>query len=118
MSTEAPQAIDPDRALDTFNSATEENQISPFREQQVVLLPGEGEVWLVGDLHDHRRNWEKIVKSADLANNPQRHLVLQELIHGDHFDEGGAEESWATLYKAAALKVDFSQQVHFILANH
>src|SRR5690242_12356666 len=106
--TEVPTA---DQAMDTFSNATEENQIDPFRTENVVILPEEGEVWIAGDMHDHRRNFDKLLKSADLGNNPQRHLVLQELIHGEHFDESGAEESWITLYRAAALKVDFSQQV-------
>jgi hypothetical protein len=73
---------------------------------------------MTGDLHDHRRNFEKLVKAADLGNNPQRHLVLHELIHGDHYDSTGAEESWVTLVKAAELKCDFPEQVHFMLANH
>jgi hypothetical protein len=114
-STEIPTA---DQVLDTFSSATEENLIDPFRTENVVILPEEGEVWIAGDMHDHRRNFDKLLKSADLGNNPQRHLVLQELIHGEHFDDTGAEESWITLYRAAALKVDFSHQVHFLLANH
>src|SRR5947209_6818584 len=92
---------------ETFGAATEENLTSAYREQQVVILPGEGEVWIAGDVHDHRRNFEKLVRGADLRNNPQRHLVLQELIHGEHFDERGAEESWHILYQAACLKVDF-----------
>jgi hypothetical protein len=103
---------------ETFGAATEENLSSAYREQQVVILPGEGEVWIAGDMHDHRRNFEKLVRAADLRNNPQRHVVLQELIHGEHFDESGAEESWHILYQAACLKVDFSNQVHFLLANH
>jgi hypothetical protein len=111
-------AITVEKALDTFGVATEDNLSSAFREQQIVLLPGEGEVWLVGDLHDHRRNFEKVLLSSDLANHPNRHLVLQELIHGDHFDDKGAEESWITLYRAACLKNDFPDQVHFLLANH
>ena len=34
-----------DDAIETFNTATEENQLSPLREQQVVHLPAEGDVW-------------------------------------------------------------------------
>ena len=55
---------------------------------------------------------------TDLGNHPQRHLVLHELIHGDHYDENGAEDSWNMLLKAAELKLDFPNQVHFMLANH
>ena len=107
-----------DHVVETLGVATEENQVSPLRDQQVVNLPEEGEVWIAGDIHDHRRNFEKFVTSADLGNNPQRHLVLQELIHGDHFDANGAEDSWKMLYQAAELKVEFPSQVHFLLANH
>jgi hypothetical protein len=107
-----------DRVIETFGAATEENQNDPLREQQVVLLPEGIELWVAGDMHDHRRNFDKLVKAADLANNRERHLLLQEVIHGEHFDESGAEESWNILYQAACLKVDYPHQVHFLLANH
>src|ERR1700712_3226998 len=107
-----------EQAIETFQNATEENQREPFREQNVVILPAEGDVWIAGDVHDHRRNFDKFLKAADLGNNPQRHLVLQELIHGDHFDADGAEESWGTLLRAAELKGSYPDRVHFLLANH
>jgi hypothetical protein len=107
-----------DTVVETLGTATEENQISPLRQQQVINLPAEGEVWIAGDIHDHRRNFDKFVRGADLPNNPQRHIVLQELIHGDHFDDKGAEESWKILVQAAGLKCDHPNQVHFLLANH
>ena len=107
-----------DHVIEVFNSATEENQLCSRRQNQVIYLPGEGEVWMTGDMHDHRRNFEKVVKAADLANNPQRHLVLHELIHGDRLDSSGADGSWETLFKAAELKCDHPSQVHFLLANH
>jgi hypothetical protein len=109
---------DADQVIETLGNATEENQISPLRQEQVVNLPAEGELWMTGDLHDHRRNLDKLLRAADLPNNPQRHIVLHELIHGDHFDETGAEESWITLARAAELKCDYPNQVHFMLANH
>lgn len=109
---------DADTVVETLGTATEENQISPLRQHQVINLPAEGEVWIAGDIHDHRRNFQKLVRGADLGSNPQRHLILQELIHGDHFDAKGAEESWKILVQAAELKCDFPNQVHFILANH
>jgi len=107
-----------DQAMETFGSAADENLLSPMRQQQVVHLPAEGEVWMTGDIHDHRRNFDKLMKAVDLENNPHRHLVLHELIHGDHIDSSGAEESWKMLYRAAELKIDFPGQVHFLLANH
>ena len=112
MSTESEQIVD------TFGQATELNLGNPLRNEQLVTLESGGEVWIAGDVHDHRRNFEKLLKSADLTNNPQRHIILQELIHGEHFDADGAEDSWQILYKAAQLKAEFPDQVHFLLANH
>ena len=107
-----------DQVVETFGAAADENRMEPLRQEQVVFLPGEGELWMTGDLHDHRRNFDKLIRAADLGNNPQRHLILHELIHGDHYDSNGAEESWITLFRAAELKCDFPGQVHFLLANH
>src|SRR5215217_265947 len=107
-----------DQVVETLGAAADENRMSPLRQEQTVVLPEGGELWMTGDLHDHRRNFDKLLKSVDLGNNPQRHLVLHELIHGDHYDASGAEESWITLYRAAELKCDFPEQVHFLLANH
>ena len=107
-----------DSVIETFETAREENVLSRYRTAQVVTLPEEGEVWVTGDIHDHRGNFRKVVAAADLGNNPSRHLILHELIHGEHFDAAGAEDSWQTLYRAAELKCDFPDQVHFLLANH
>src|SRR5689334_9610384 len=110
--------FDPDQVIETFSAAADENKLTAMRKEQVVHLPVEGEVWMTGDIHDHRNNFKKLITAADLANNPQRHLVLHELIHGDHFDASGAEDSWKMLYRAAELKCEFPGQVHFLLANH
>jgi len=110
--------VDADQVLEVFATATEENQQYPLRVMNVVHLPPDGEVWMTGDLHDHRRNLEKLIRGADLANNPQRHVVLHELLHGDHYDATGADTSWTSVYRAAELKCDFPNQVHFMLANH
>jgi hypothetical protein len=107
-----------DQVIETLGAAADENKMSALRQEQVVRLPEEGELWMTGDIHDHRRNFDKLMRAVDLGSNPQRHLVLHELIHGDRFDADGAEDSWYTLYQAAELKCDFPEQVHFLLANH
>jgi hypothetical protein len=111
-------AVSADEMIEVLDTAAEENRLSPLRREQIVQLPDQGEVWMTGDLHDHRNNFKKLVKSSDLRNHPNRHLVLHELIHGDHYDGDGAEDSWHMLYQAALLKCDYSRQVHFLLANH
>lgn len=110
--------VSPDAALEIFQAAGDENLSSPMRKAQVVTLPESGEVWMTGDIHDHRSNFNKLLRAADLANHSQRHLILHELIHGDHFDATGAEDSWHMLLRAAELKCDYPNQVHFLLANH
>jgi hypothetical protein len=107
-----------DKLLETLQIAAEENKLTALRQFQVLHLPAEGEVWMTGDIHDNRTNFDKLIRGADLANHPRRHLVFHELIHGDHLDPNGAEDSWKMLYQAAELKCDFPFQVHFLLANH
>jgi hypothetical protein len=111
-------AMSADHAVEVFGYASEENQRDPFRVHQVVSLPADGDVWIAGDIHDNRRNFDKFIAAADLASHPKRHLILQELIHGDHIDANGAEGSWEILARAAELKCDHPSQVHFLLANH
>ena len=74
-----------DEVVEIFQCAAEENQISPMRNQQVVHLPDQGDLYIAGDLHDHRRNLEKLLYTVDLANNPDRQLIIQEVIHGAHW---------------------------------
>src|ERR1700728_4475398 len=112
--TPTPSMPSVDQAIEIFSTATEENLLSPLRQQQVVHLAagedGAGEVWMTGDIHDHQRNFDKLLHAADLPNNPQRNLILHELIHGARFDSKGAEGSWHILYRAAELKCDYSNQ--------
>ena len=107
-----------DQAVEAFESAAEELKLSPLRQGQVVTLPDSGTVVMTGDMHDHRTNFRKAVFKAGLDQGEDRHLILHELIHGDHFDDQSREDSWVTLHRAAELYLDFPQQVHFLLANH
>ena len=107
-----------DHVVETFEAAKDELKLTDKRSGQVVTLPDKGTLIVAGDLHDNRTNFRKLQHVADLGRSPDRHLVLQELIHGDHFDSQGREDSWTMLYKAAELLLDFPEQVHFLLANH
>ncbi len=118
MTVANPLNVTADQAVETFEAAKEELLLSQKRQGQIVTLPDKGDVVMTGDLHDHRTNWRKLQHVADLGANPDRHLILHELIHGDHFDDRGREDSWITLYQAAELLLDFPDQVHFLLANH
>ena len=112
------QQYDADQVVETFEAAKEELELSPLRQGQVFTLPAQGSVVMTGDLHDNRTNWRKLKYVAALDRSPDRHLVIHEIIHGDHFDEQGREDSWVMLHEAAELLLDFPEQVHFLLANH
>ena len=107
-----------DHVVETFEAAKEELQLDARRAGQTVTLPDSGTLVVAGDLHDHRTNWRKLKHVARLQDSGDRFLVIQELIHGEHFDDEGREDSWHMLYEAAELKLDFPEQVYFLLANH
>jgi len=94
------------------------NQQDVFRRANVVVLPPEGDLVISGDIHGHRRNFERICAFANLENNPQRHLIFQEIIHGGQEDSQGGCLSFELLAEAVELKIKFPDRVHFILANH
>ncbi len=108
----------PQTIIDLLGEAGEANYRDSFRQGNVVRLPSEGELIATGDIHGHRRNFERIVKFADLAHNPNRHVVLQEIIHGGPEDERGGCLSFRLLFDVVRYKVAFPEQVHIIMANH
>jgi predicted phosphodiesterase len=73
---------------------------------------------ITGDIHGHRRNFERITAFADLANNPDRHIVLQEIIHGGPEDSQGGCLSYQLLFDVVRYKLTFPDRVHIIMGNH
>jgi hypothetical protein len=94
------------------------NEQDKFRKANIVALPAAGDLVITGDIHGHRRNFERIVSYSNLEKNPDRHLILQEIIHGGQEDTHGGCLSFEVLADAVKLKLNFPNQVHFILANH
>lgn len=89
-----------------------------YRKGNTVHLPSNATVIVAGDLHGNRRNFERLLKAADLESNPDNHLILQEIIHGGPEDEQGGCLSYQLLLDAVALKVKFPDRVHMIMGNH
>ncbi|MHC4622705.1 MAG: metallophosphoesterase [Planctomycetota bacterium] len=108
----------PQTIIDLLNRGTEANHADRFRRGNLVHLPGEGSLIATGDIHGHRRNFERIVTFADLANNSDRHVVLQEIIHGGPEDAEGGCLSYKLLFDVVHYKLSFPDRVHLVMGNH
>ncbi len=108
----------PQKIIASLTAGKHANLSDKFRRGSLVELPAQGRLIISGDIHGHRRNFEKLVKYADLAANPDRHLILQEIIHGGPQDDAGGCKSYEVLAEAAELKGQFPHQLHFVLGNH
>ncbi|HUW18229.1 MAG TPA: metallophosphoesterase [Sedimentisphaerales bacterium] len=108
----------PQTIIDLLAEGAEANLADKFREGNLIQLPGEGSLVITGDIHGHRRNFERITAFADLANNPERHVVLQEIIHGGPEDSEGRCLSYKLLFDAVRYKLDFPDRIHIMMGNH
>jgi len=91
---------------------------TPGRAGRVVRLEHVREVLVAGDLHGNLENFRRLLVTADLARNPERHLVLQEVVHGTFTYPTGGDRSHQLLDLAVTLKMRYPRQVHFLLGNH
>src|SRR5437660_5859287 len=109
---------DPTRLLQTLRRAIQACRDTRGRRGRLVVLQDAGEVMVVGDLHGNVENFRKALLKAELQTHPERHLVLQELIHGPHKYAAGGDKSHQLIDLLAALKCQFPSQVHMLLGNH
>jgi predicted phosphodiesterase len=108
----------PQTIIDLLNSGTEAINADKFRRGNVIYLPFDVHLIATGDIHGHRRNFERIVAFADLANNTDKHIVLQEIIHGGPEDAEGGCLSYKLLFDVVRYKLSFPDRVHIIMGNH
>jgi len=110
-----------ERVTAMCDRAAAENLSTPSRRGNVVNLDGTlaDDVMIVADLHGHRVNFERLVRIADLAAHPRRHLVMQEVCHGGPLypSETGCM-SHLLLEDVIRLKVEFPDRFHFLISNH
>ena len=106
------------QSIDILMQAAEVNKQNPIRKGNLLHFPADGELIISADLHNHRRNFERIVTFAALEQFPQRHVILQELIHGGALGPDGEDTSIEMILDAADWALQFPGQVHFLLANH
>jgi predicted phosphodiesterase len=108
----------PQQAIQLFRRAGELNKSCSLRKGNVIYLPDRGKVIVSGDLHGHRRNFERLIHYADLEHHPENFVILQEIIHGGPEDDYGGCLSYQLLCDALNYKVQFPDQVHIVLGNH
>ena len=108
----------PQKTIDLLNAATQLLRDDKFRRGNLICLPAQGNLIVTGDIHGHRRNFERICAFADLDNNPKNHVLLQEIIHGGPQDQQGGCLSYKLLLDVIEYKLKFPDRVHIIMGNH
>lgn len=110
---------DPEKLLTTIRRAKTLFRATPGRAGGVITLETAADVMVVGDLHGNIPAFRKVLDVAALARNPQRHLVLQELVHGPNsYPEDRGDRSHQLVDLVCALKCQYPDRVHLILGNH
>lgn len=108
----------PDRMLATLKKAIDHVRTTPGRSGHFVRMSECTEVLVAGDLHGHVPNFQVVLRAAELAKNPTRHLVLQEVIHSAFRYPNGGDKSHQLVDLFAALKCQFPTRVHLLPGNH
>lgn len=104
--------------VEILKEAARLNREDPLREGSLLRFPDYGQLVMTGDMHGHRRNFQRLQKYCDLAHFAPRHVVLHELIHEEPANFTSPDTSYELLIEAAKWKVEFPDQVHFLLSNH
>ena len=108
----------PQQTINLCHDAAAVNLSTKFRRGNIIQLPDTGRLIVTGDLHGHRKNLEKIIALADLENNPDTHIIFQEILHGGKQDEYGGCISFMLLFDILKMQLRFPDQVHLIMGNH
>jgi hypothetical protein len=109
------------QTYDLCNEGMIANRGTRGRKGALVTLSSEDgdDIVISTDIHGQRLNFEQLVEIADLANNPRRHLLMQEVCHGGPtYPDGRGCMSHLVLEDVIRLKTEFPDRFHFILSNH
>ena len=112
---------DPKQLLALIQRAAILLRATPGRKGAIVHLDGgqAEDVMVVGDLHGNLYGLRRILETAQLDQNPKRHLILQELVHGRKlYPNDGGDQSHQLVDFVVALKCKYPNRVHVILGNH
>jgi hypothetical protein len=112
------RAASADEALEAIAAATRARSGDPRVNGRAVFLPNEGELYLTGDLHGSVENLKRFAATADLENNPDRILVIQEIIHSRIITADQRDLSFVAILEALKLMARFPKRVYYLLGNH
>ena len=88
--------------VDLFRAAADSMRSAANREGCISKIPSQGRLLATGDLHDNPMHFAKVVSLAGLDADPDHHVILQELIHGER-TMNGLDLSYRMLVKVALL---------------
>jgi hypothetical protein len=138
------QALDltnADVVCDLFRAGARANREAVCRSGSIDRISAPGRLIATGDLHDNPLHFARLVRAAGMDQEsrraeqpdgqsassepaalsatvaPRSHLVLHEIIHSDRLING-MDFSYRALARVAALKAQFPEHVHTLLANH
>ncbi len=101
-----------------YREAARLNREEEHLDGSTLRFPNYGQLVATGDLHGHRRNFERLVSYCDLEHAPSRHVVLHEIIHEEPQGLAALDMSHEVLAAAARWKLEYPEQVHFLQSNH
>lgn len=106
------------KVIETLLAGAQACRTDARRDGNVLQMPAQGELLIAGDLHNHQRNFRYIQDLAAMDDNPGRHVILQELIHGGPLGREGDDQSLDMLLDAIVWQAEYPGRIHFLLANH
>lgn len=120
----------PDEVCRVLREGADANRSASCRRGSIDAIAAPGRLIATGDLHDNPIHLAKLIRAAamdgelpspDPAAPPGPsflpHLTLHEIIHSDRLING-MDFSHRALIRVAALKAQFPDRVHALLANH
>jgi hypothetical protein len=107
-----------DEALAAIAAATAARKGDPHVRGRAVFLEPKGDLFLTGDLHGNVENLQRFAAIADLENNPERILILQEIVHSRIITADQRDLSFVAILEALKLCARFPKRVYYLLGNH
>lgn len=98
-----------------YSLAIRANMEDRYRNGDLIELPADGDVVVMGDLHGNLDNFNKVITALDLDSRPSRHLIIQE---PTHTYEATEDRSFLLHEQIVIAKSKFPDQLHIILGNH